>query len=72
MAYGTDKHDNYYAELAEKRGDESRHLHDDVVRLRADLDRLVAQGQAPEELTSIRDQLAALEPRLAGPVEEAR
>ncbi|MBK7903383.1 MAG: DUF3302 domain-containing protein [Proteobacteria bacterium] len=72
MAYGTDKHDDYYAELAGKRNNASRHLHDDVVRLRTDLDRLVAQGDAPEELTSIRDQLAALEPRLAGPVEEPR
>ena len=73
MAYGTDKHDNYFAELAEKHGAESHHLHDDVLRLRTDLDRLVAQGGAPEELVAIRDQLAALEPRLAaGPVEEAR
>jgi CBS domain containing-hemolysin-like protein len=72
MAYGTDKHDNYYAELAEKHGQESHHLHDDVVRLRTDLDQLLAQGGAPEELTAIRDQLAALEPRLAGPAGETR
>jgi CBS domain containing-hemolysin-like protein len=72
MAYGTDKHDNYFAELAEKHGADSHHLHDDVLRLRTDLDRLVAQGGAPEELVAIRDQLAALEPRLSGSVEEAR
>jgi len=72
MAYGTDKHDDYFAEQAEKHGNESRQLHIDVVRLRTDLDRLVSQGGAPEELTAIRDQLAALEPRLAGRVEEAR
>ena len=72
MAYGTDKHDDYFAELAVKQDGESRHLRDDIVRLRSDLDRLVAQGGAPDELTAIRDQLAALEPRLAGRTEEAR
>ncbi len=72
MAYGTDKHDDYYAELAAKHGSESSNLHGDVVRLRTDLDRLVAQGEAPEELSSIRDQLAALEPRLVGQADEAR
>jgi hypothetical protein len=72
MAYGTDKHDDYYAALAAKHGSESRDLHDDVVRLRADLDRLVSQGEAPEELSAIRDQLAALEPRLAARAEETR
>ena len=72
LAYGTDKHDDYYAQLAEKHGKESHHLHDDVLRLRTDLDRLVSQGGAPEELVAIRDQLAALEPRLAATVEEAR
>lgn len=72
MAYGTDKHDDYYVALAEKHGNESRHLQDDVVRLRTDLDRLVEQGGAPDELTAIRDQLAALELQLAGPAGEAR
>jgi Protein of unknown function (DUF3302) len=72
MAYGTDKHDDYFVELADKHGSESRDLHDDVVRLRTDLDRLVSQGEAPEELSAIRDQLAALEPRLVGRAEEAR
>ena len=72
LAYGTDKHDDYYADVAEKRSNESRHMHDVVLRLRTDLDRLLAQGGAPDELTSVRDQLAALEPRLAGPGEGAR
>ena len=72
LAYGTDKHDDYYAELAAKQDGESGHLRDEIVRLRLDLDRLVAQGGVPDELTAIRDQLAALEPRLAGRTEEAR
>jgi CBS domain containing-hemolysin-like protein len=71
LAYGTDKHDSYYAELAAKDGSESQNLHDDVVRLRTDLDRLVSQGGVPEELASIRDQLAALEPRLASQAGES-
>ena len=71
LAYGTDKHDSYYADLAAKEGSESQTLHDDVVRLRTDLDRLVSQGGVPEELASIRDQLAALEPRLASQAGES-
>jgi len=72
MAYGTDKHEDYYAELAAREGAEARDLRDDVARLRADLDTLVSQGGVPEELSAIRDQLAALEPRLASRAEEAR
>jgi hypothetical protein len=61
LAYGTDKHDEYYAGLAA----EEQGLQQDVTRLRADLDKLVEQGGASEELKGIRDRLAALEPRLA-------
>jgi CBS domain containing-hemolysin-like protein len=64
VAYGTDKHDDYYAQLAA--GDESRarDLRADVGRLKEDLERVLARGDAPEQLTAIRDQLAALEPQL--------
>lgn len=72
MAYGTDKHDDYYAKLAGKAPEFERVLQDDVARLRAELDRLVERGNAPEELAEIRDRLAALEPRLAPGAEEAR
>jgi hypothetical protein len=72
MAYGTDKHDDYYAELAAKDKEEATSLRSDVARLRQDLEALLAKGDAPEELSSIRDQLAALEPHLAGGTEEAR
>jgi hypothetical protein len=61
LAYGTDKHDDYYAELATH----EQGLAQDVMRLRGDLDRLVEKGGASEDLKAIRDQLAALEPRLA-------
>jgi amino acid transporter len=72
MAYGTDKHDDYFKELAENAPEAEATLHADVSKLRADLDRLLARGGAPEELEAIRDQLAALEPRLAPAAEEAR
>ncbi len=72
LAYGRDKSDDYYAQLAAQQGTQAGELRDDVARLRADLEKLVAQGGAPQELTQIRDQLAALEPRLAAKAEEAR
>jgi CBS domain containing-hemolysin-like protein len=71
MAYGTDK-------AAEHTPADAGHasapasLQADVARVRADLERLAAQDGAPRELTELRDRLAALEPRLAGTVEEAR
>jgi CBS domain containing-hemolysin-like protein len=71
MAYGTDKHEDYYARLADKAPEFERQLKDDVTRLRGELDRLVSRGGALEELALIRDQLAALEPRLAARTEEA-
>jgi len=72
MAYGRDKHDDYYDELAAQDGAEARVLRDDVVRLRSELEKLVARGGAPVELSEIRDQLAALEPRLEIKAEEQR
>ena len=73
LAYGTDKHEDYYAELARQDGAEASELRHDVTRLRGELDKLLARGGAPDELADIRDQLAALEPQLAGAkAEEAR
>ena len=71
LAYGTDKHDDYFKELAAHEPEAEATLHSDVSKLRADLDRLVARGGAPQELEAIRDQLAALEPRLVPTTEEA-
>jgi hypothetical protein len=65
LAYGTDKHEDYYKELAEKDTAEARELKDDVVRLRRELDELQARGGGlPVELLEIREQLAAVETRL--------
>jgi CBS domain containing-hemolysin-like protein len=71
MAYGTDKHDEYYEHLAAENAADASGLHADVTKLRTDLDALVARGDAPPELAQIRDQLATLEPRLANPGKEA-
>jgi hypothetical protein len=68
MAYGTDKATDH----APAESGPTATLQADVARVRADLDKLAAQDGAPRELTELRDRLAALEPRLAGTVEEAR
>jgi hypothetical protein len=67
MAYGTDKHEDYYKELAQQQAGDARELKDDVARLRGELDVLAAKGEVPEELADIRDQLAELESRLVEP-----
>jgi CBS domain containing-hemolysin-like protein len=71
MAYGTDKHESHEAAPATA-GPEAGGLRNDLARVRADLERIVSQDGAPSELSEIRDRLAALEPRIAGRVEESR
>jgi CBS domain containing-hemolysin-like protein len=72
MAYGTDKLEQHDAEATAAAAAGATSLSDDVAQLRADIDRLVSQGGAPAELASIRDRLAALEPRLVARAGEAR
>ena len=67
MAYGTDKHEDYYNELAKEQAGDARELKDDVARLRGEIDVLAAKGEVPDELADIRDQLAELESRLVEP-----
>ena len=65
LAYGRDKHEDYYKELAEKDAGEAMALKDDVVRLRRELEMLqVRGGGLPEELVDIHEQLAEVEARL--------
>lgn len=70
MAYGTDKHEDYVAEHGATTA--ARPVQDEVSALRVELDRLAARSDAPSELATIRDRLAALEPRLAGDAGETR
>jgi CBS domain containing-hemolysin-like protein len=67
MAYGTDKHDDYYKELAEHDKRDATLLSADVTRLRMELDALAARGSLPAELTDMRDRLIELESRVVRP-----
>jgi hypothetical protein len=64
LAYGKDKHDDYYKELAETDAPDAVELGADVSRLRSELDSLAARGKLPEELRDIRERLAVIEQRV--------
>jgi CBS domain containing-hemolysin-like protein len=59
MAYGTDKHEDYFTERGEKArtGDL---VAADIDRLRGELDEMAKRGQLPEELAALRAELDAL------------
>jgi CBS domain containing-hemolysin-like protein len=67
MAYGKDRHDDYYHELAEKDAADAALLSEDVTRLRTELDTLEARGPLPAELKELRERLAMLESRVVAP-----
>ena len=59
LAYGTDKHDDYYREMAHlaRAGKLKR---DDIMRLKGELDDLAAGRKLPAELKGVRDDLEAV------------
>ena len=59
LAYGTDKHDDYFREMADeaKAGKLTR---DDVVRLKSELEDMEAKSGLSAELARVRDELADL------------
>ncbi len=64
-AYGTDKHEDYYHEMAEKH--RAGALVDaEIVHLRADLDAMEAKGALPPKLKALKDELARVGPAEAG------
>lgn len=65
LAYGTDQGTAHGVEPAGEDAMSEAAMRLEVSKLKADLDRLAASPSAPPELESIREQLAALEPRLA-------
>jgi CBS domain containing-hemolysin-like protein len=58
MAYGKDKHDDYYNALDEK---DATILGDDVARLRRELDSLAQRGQLPDDLRELHARLMAVQ-----------
>ena len=59
MAYGTDKHEDYYHEMAEKHRT-GRLLREDILHLREDLETMAAKGPLPPKLKALKEELAAL------------
>ena len=59
IAYGTDRHPEYYDEMADKHR-EGRLLADEVVHLREELEAMEARGALPPRLRALKDELAQL------------
>ena len=57
MAYGTDRHDDYYDEMADKHR-EGRLSADELVQLRKELEAMEARGALPPGLRTLNDELA--------------
>ncbi len=69
VAYGTDKHADYYDEMAEKHRAGTL-MREDLMHLREDLEAMEARGALPPKLRALKDELARLraenvEPTLA-------
>ncbi len=74
MAYGTDKHEDWYEEMAEKHR-EGKLLREEAYYLREELEAMEARGALPPKLRGLKEELARL--RLAdaqarAPVETSR
>ena len=64
MAYGTDKHEDYFVQMGEKaRG--GTLLADEIVHLRHELDAMAARGALPSDLKGLRAELDALHAKAA-------
>ena len=59
IAYGTDKHDEYYDEMAEKHR-EGTLLREEAFHLREELEAMEARGALPPSLRALKDELARL------------
>jgi len=70
MAYGTEKHTDYFLEAGEKAMKQEMTL-DEIRALREELDQLAAKGHLTAELQQVRDQLVASEVALLAAAEGA-
>jgi hypothetical protein len=60
MAYGTEKHDDYYVEMGDK-AKEGALLESELAHLREELDAMASRGQLPPRLKALREELAMLQ-----------
>jgi CBS domain containing-hemolysin-like protein len=76
VAYGTDKHDDYFEEMAEKHRSGGL-LREEARHLREELESMEARGALPPNLKTLKDELARLraevdaEERAAAPIAKA-
>lgn len=71
LAYGTDKHDDYFHETGDRaKADEL--LDHEIAHLRAELDAMANKGTLPARLASLRADLAAVETATAQATATAR
>jgi len=68
MAYGTERHEDYYAEMAEK-AQSGKMLREEARHLREELEAMEARGALPPKLRTLKDELARL--RLEDAMEKA-
>ena len=61
MAYGTDKHEDYFVERAAK-AKEGELLGEEIDHLRRELDRMAERGHLPQHLETLRRDLHAPPP----------
>jgi hypothetical protein len=59
LAYGTDKHDDYYDEMAEKQR-EGKLVREEAFHLREELEAMEARGALPLKLRGLKEELARL------------
>jgi CBS domain containing-hemolysin-like protein len=57
VAYGTDKHEDYYDEMAEKRRAGAL-VEEEIVHLQRDLEAMERRGALPPKLKALKDELA--------------
>jgi CBS domain containing-hemolysin-like protein len=64
VAYGTDKHEDYYHEMAEKHRAGAL-VAEEIAHLREDLEAMAAKGTLPPKLKALKDELARVKPAAA-------
>jgi CBS domain containing-hemolysin-like protein len=71
LAYGTDKHEDYYHEMAEK-AQAGELLGQELAHLREELDAMAEKGTLPPNLKALRRDLAALHAEAVASETQAR